>query len=175
MLSQYNECPVLSNVVTSIRSLKTLNVRMKNVKYGGFENVSCLILISGSQMQPLINILGTTPTTEKSVMDNVCEEILKLILTRLPPLDTIKAKSVCRRWRDLMKAEGSHFQFAEAQSYCPLVFRRLDEEHNWSGFCSVTGQWEQLPSLSNVPRVIRLLPFAGIYFPPAFLSRNYIS
>lgn len=115
-------------------------------------------------MQPLINILGTTPTVKKSVMDNVCEEILKLILMRLTPLDTIKAKCVCRRWQDLMNAEGSHFQFTEAQSYCPLVFRRLDEEHNWSGFCSVTGQWEQLPSLSNVPRVIRLLPFAGIYF-----------
>lgn len=94
-------------------------------------------------------------------MQDLCEEVLAAILQKLPLRDAVRARAVCRRWRNHMNVEESRFQFAKDRSYCPLVFKRIDEQHTWAGYHGATGEWEALPSLSNVPRVIHLLPIAG--------------
>ena len=94
-------------------------------------------------------------------MDALCDELLKIILKKLLLRDAIRAQAVCRRWRDRVKEEKSNFQFAKFQSFCPLVFKRIDDQHTWMGYHGATGKWEELRALSNVPRVIHLLPIPG--------------
>lgn len=94
-------------------------------------------------------------------MEDVCDEVLAVILKKLPLRDAIRARAVCRRWRMRMEEEEARFQFTKPRSYCPLVFKRIDAQHTWEGYDGATGEWETLPSLSNVPRVIHLLPIAG--------------
>ena len=99
--------------------------------------------------------------TRGEAMEDLCDEVLAVILKKLPLRDAIRARAVCRRWRVRVKDEETRFQFTKSCSYCPLVFKLIDEQHSWEGYDGVTGEWKALPSLSNVPRVIHLLPIAG--------------
>jgi hypothetical protein len=99
--------------------------------------------------------------TRGAAMEDLCDEVLAVVLKKLPLRDAIRARAVCRRWRVRIEEEEMRFSFAKSQSYCPLVFKRIDEQHTWVGYHGATGEWETLPSLSNVPRVIHLLPIAG--------------
>lgn len=99
---------------------------------------------------------------KRGAMEDLCNELLELVLKRLPLRDAVRARVVCRRWRDRIDAEQFHFQSSRCRSYCPLVFKRTDDgQHTWWGYNNATGQWDPLPSLSHVPRSISFLPFVG--------------
>ncbi|XP_024393819.1 F-box only protein 6 [Physcomitrium patens] len=99
---------------------------------------------------------------KRGAMEDLCNELLELVLKRLPLRDAVRARVVCRRWRDRIDAEQFHFQSSRCRSYSPLVFKRTDDgQHTWWGYNNATGQWDPLPSLSHVPRSISFLPFVG--------------
>lgn len=95
---------------------------------------------------------------ERAGMGSLCDEVLALILCKLPIRDAIRARGVCRRWEERINAERARSQ---CSGYCPLAFERSEQHHTWSGYNLATNKWESLPSLSNVPRVIHLVPIPG--------------
>lgn len=83
----------------------------------------------------------------------------------LPPVDLLRVRAVCKRWK--AKIDCEEFQSSPStQSYCPVVFKKDEEDHAWLGYEMVRRQWIELPSLSSVPRVISLLPMAGNHLLP---------
>lgn len=96
---------------------------------------------------------------EPAGMDDLQEDVLKLVLQRLPLLDAIRARVVCKRWWNIVPTlNTAHFLDVNPPnvSYCPLIFIRDSEESNsltWFGFNSTRGQWERLCPLPGLPQV----------------------
>lgn len=105
---------------------------------------------------------------EPAGMDDLQEDVLKLVLQRLPLLDAIRARVVCKRWWNIVPTlNTAHFLDVNPPnvSYCPLIFIRDSEESNsltWFGFNSTRGQWERLCPLPGLPQV-DIRPLNGIF------------
>lgn len=96
---------------------------------------------------------------KRAAMESLCDEVLALILKKLLIPDVVRARAVCKRWR--ARADAERAKFDHFWGYCPLVFQRHEDHHTWSGFHSATGKWESLPSLTNLPKPVHLVPISG--------------
>ena len=96
-------------------------------------------------------------------MDLLGEELLRLIFTKLSLADLIRVRAVCCHWR---KLDGALLTPPTGRpSYCPLVFKREYNTHQWEGYDATTGRWAPLPPLPRPPPAINLLPVAGKFLP----------
>jgi hypothetical protein len=89
-----------------------------------------------------------------SQWDNLTEDILEIILSRLPFHDVFKVRGVNKQFNDLTKHDSfSQLRVASRPSegaYSPMFFTIGDNRQwEWSGYDS--GRWRRLPTLDGIP------------------------
>ncbi|KAH9569734.1 hypothetical protein CY35_02G006200 [Sphagnum magellanicum] len=87
----------------------------------------------------------------ESPINRLIDDLLMLVFWKVPLIDLIRAKAVCRRWKCLV--DNKHFRvgFANSHTYCPLAFMKNDfGNHVWLGYDSTSSKWKRMPALGGI-------------------------
>jgi F-box interacting protein len=95
-------------------------------------------------------------------INRLIDDLLKLVFWKVPLIDLIRAKAVCRRWKCLV--DNKHFQvgFANSHTYCPLAFMKNDfGNHVWLGYDSTSSKWKRMPAFGDIVKKVDPLRTRG--------------
>ncbi len=98
----------------------------------------------------------------ESPINCLIDDLLMLVFWKVPLIDLIRAKAVCRRWKCLV--DNKHFRvgFANSHTYCPLAFMKNDfGNHVWLGYDSTRSKWERMPALGDIVKRVDPLRTRG--------------